>query len=245
MPRAVLFEAVAHAGFRDEVAGLGRFRLQLAAQVRHVDAQVVGLAVVLRSPDLVQKMSLGHQPARVTDELLQQPPLDRRQADLLLRAGVDARDPGGRQIDTERGGSDHRVIGIVSTSSKRCAHAGQQLTHAERLAHVVVGTRVERRDLVGLLAAHREHDDRHLAPTADPLDHTHAVYTGQAKVEQDHVGVGVRGEYERLFSGGRQDHVVGARLEVDLERLADLGLVVDDEHSGHLMTASDPERIRC
>ena len=57
------------------------------------------------------------------------------------------------------------------------------------LAEVVVGAGVERRDLVALLAARREHDDRHRGPLAQPPHHLEAVHVGQAEVEDHDVGL--------------------------------------------------------
>src|SRR6476469_7537080 len=68
-------EAVAHAGLRDQVLRPRRFRLELAAQLRHVDAQVVRLRLVLRSPPLLQQLALAHEPALVAGEHLEQVPL--------------------------------------------------------------------------------------------------------------------------------------------------------------------------
>ena len=76
--------------------------------------------------------------------------------------------------------------------AQRHAHARQQLAHAEGLGHVVVGAGVERGDLVALLAARGEHDDRHLAPLPQPADHLQAVHIGQAQVQNDDVGLAAR-----------------------------------------------------
>ena len=72
---------------------------------------------------------------------------------------------------------------------ERHAQPGEQLADAERLGNVVVGPGVERRDLVRLLAARREHDDRDRRPGAQPLDHLEPVEVGQAEVQDDHVGL--------------------------------------------------------
>ena len=60
--------------------------------------------------------------------------------------------------------AQHRRRGLVGLlAAHRRAGAREQLLHAERLRDVVVGPGVERRDLVGLRLAHREHDHRHVA----------------------------------------------------------------------------------
>ncbi len=73
--------------------------------------------------------------------------------------------------------------------AQRDPQAREQLAHPERLGEVIVGAGVERRDLVALLAAGGEHDDRHVAPLPQPPDHLQAVEIGQAQVEDDEVGL--------------------------------------------------------
>src|SRR6516225_5662129 len=68
-------EAVAHARVGEQIARPGRLGLQLAAQLRHVHAQVVVLRLVGRAPDFVQQLPLGHQPTAVAHQHLEQLPL--------------------------------------------------------------------------------------------------------------------------------------------------------------------------
>ena len=96
--------------------------------------------------------------------------------------------------------------------SQRGAQPGEELVHAERLRHVVVGARVERRDLVPLALPHREHDDRNLRPAAQTLDHLDAVDPGQAEVEDDEVGMIARCERQRELAGRCEVDLVVARL---------------------------------
>src|SRR5438270_13814542 len=68
-------EAVAHPGLGEEVPGLAGVGLQLPPQLAHIDAQVVGLLVVRRAPDVLEELGLGDEPARVADEHLEDLPL--------------------------------------------------------------------------------------------------------------------------------------------------------------------------
>ncbi len=52
-------EPVADPRLGHQVPGPGRVRFQLPAQMRHVDAQVVALGLVLRAPDLGEQLALG------------------------------------------------------------------------------------------------------------------------------------------------------------------------------------------
>src|SRR6185295_6555404 len=89
-------QAVTDAGFgADEVAAGG---LELAAQVGHVDAQVLGLAGVLRAPDLEQELLPGHDAAGARGQHGEELELDRGQVDL----GVRDEDAPRRLVDPQR-----------------------------------------------------------------------------------------------------------------------------------------------
>jgi hypothetical protein len=56
------------------------------------------------------------------------------------------------------------ILGQAGTQpAQHCADAGGELGHRERLDHIVVGAGVQATNAVGLLAARRQHDDRHVA----------------------------------------------------------------------------------
>ena len=67
------------------------------------------------------------------------------------------------------------------------AHTREQLSGAERLRHVVVGARIERRDLLRLERARRQHDDRHRRPRAHAADHVEAVAVGETEIDDQQV----------------------------------------------------------
>ena len=70
----LLFEAVAHAGFGDEVAGARRFGFEFLAELGEVDAEVVGLGAVVRAPYFGEESALGDEGAAVSYEDLQDGP---------------------------------------------------------------------------------------------------------------------------------------------------------------------------
>src|SRR5688572_26869440 len=80
-PRPLRGEAVAHSGLGPQVSGVGGVRLKLASELGKVDAEVVRLLLVARTPHRLQQLTLADQPAGMTGQGLQQPPLDRRKAD--------------------------------------------------------------------------------------------------------------------------------------------------------------------
>ena len=120
-------------------------------------------------------------------------------------------------------------------AAQRGAQAGEQLVHPERLGHVVVGAGVERRDLVGLAVAHRQHDDRHRAPAPQPADHVDAVDAREPEVEDHDVGVVARRELERLLAVGGEVDLVAAGAQVD--RRARAGSAARRRRPGRGVTA--------
>jgi len=75
---------VAHAELGEQVAGARRVGFQLAPELGHVLAQVVGLVHVLRPPDLEQQLALADQFARVPDQLFEQLPFGRGQVQVYF-----------------------------------------------------------------------------------------------------------------------------------------------------------------
>ena len=99
------------------------------------------------------------------------------------------------EVDPQVAELDDRLGGSVG-APQRGAQAREQLLDAERLRHVVVGARVERRDLLGLVADDGEDDHRRAAPGAQLARDVGAAAVGQHEVEHDGVGR-VRGERGR------------------------------------------------
>ena len=84
--------------------------------------------------------------------------------------------------------------------AQRRPQPGQQLVHAERLGHVVVGAGVERGDLVRLAVAGGEHDDRHLRPAPQPADDLEPSMPGSPRSRITSVGVVLGRERQRLLA---------------------------------------------
>ena len=113
--------------------------------------------------------------------------------------------------------------------AERHADSREQLAGAERFAHVVVGARVERRDLVALLTARRQHDHGHGGPFAYATDHVQAIHVGQAEVDDDDVRLTGADLDHAIGSGRRLEEPIALPLERGPEEFADLGLVLDDD----------------
>ena len=108
-----------------------------------------------------------------------------------------------------------------------------QLAQAERLGQVVVGAELEADDLVDLVVARRQDQDRHLgAGRAQAAEDLEAVDAGQADVEDDEVGRLVRRDLEALLAGAGDGDLVALLLEGVLDPARDGVLVFDDEDGG-------------
>src|SRR5438309_9528746 len=77
-------QPVAHSRLGQEIARSCGLALELVAQVRHVDADVVRLLGVRRPPHFTKQLLVRDDLAGVMDERRQALVLDRREADLLL-----------------------------------------------------------------------------------------------------------------------------------------------------------------
>jgi hypothetical protein len=79
-----------------------------------------------------------------------------------------------------------------------------------------------------------DHDDR--LPRilgVDVHQDIHAVAVGQGEIEQDQIKAPLADAMQALLPGGGSLHVVPFHFEKGLQRLADLGLIIDDEHRAH------------
>ena len=138
------------------------------------------------------------------------------------------------EVDAEIADLD-RGLTARQGPAKGGAQPCKELVDAERLGDVVVGARVERSDLLALLADGRENEDRRLEPAAQLAADVHSALVGEDEVEDDRVRW-MRGRpRERVLARGRRLDVVAGTAQGGLERAQDLGLVVDDE---------DPRRVR-
>jgi hypothetical protein len=113
--------------------------------------------------------------------------------------------------------------------AERDPRARQELADGERLGDVVVGAGVERRHLVGLPAARRQHDDRHRCPFPEPSDDLDPVQIGESQIEDYEVGLARGGLDQPVLPGLGLDHAIALARERGTQEAADRRLVLDDE----------------
>jgi hypothetical protein len=193
----------------------------------HVDrARVAGEGV---APHALEKLVARQHEAAVVQQLPEQVELLRRELDLLVAdvhlaaAGVND------QVAVSELSALALLAGGRSPSEDRL-HARDELARVERLREVVVGADLEPDDLVHVLVAGRQHQDRHVGGLADPPAHLDAVDVREHQVEDDQ-GRLLRGRLrERLGAGrGRPDGVAGV-LQVERDERGDRGFVLDHQH---------------
>src|ERR1700744_5764240 len=80
-------QPVSHPGFGHDMLRLRRAALQLAAQMRHINTQVVMALDVRRSPPVAEQLPGREHAAGVAHERREQPVFDRRQMDRGALAG--------------------------------------------------------------------------------------------------------------------------------------------------------------
>ena len=157
-----------------------------------VDRPLVG--VEGDAVERVEELGAGEDPAGPGGHRRQQPEFGRGEVD--DRAGHLGPHPG--HVEDDVAGVDRLGrLGRAVRAAEDGADAGDELARAERLGQVVVGAELEAEQLVELVVAGREHDDRDGRVAAQLAGDVEAVEAGQAEVEDDEVGASLADGRER------------------------------------------------
>lgn len=223
-------QSVTNTHVRLDIARMRGVGLNLLAQRAHKDAQARQVALSCRAPNLVQDKLVRQYLVGVVCQQAQELILDRRQMQFLAIHRGDA----GIKIDMQLAGIE-RALGDnaarlrIRKAPERRANAREQLLDRKRLGQIVVGTGIERADFVRVLAARRDHDNRHARPCAHRLHHLDAVHIGQAQIEQHNARRLRRGGGDSGM-GGLHSHMAQAvSLERGNNKIADGGVVLNDQ----------------
>ena len=166
----------------------------------------------------------------VVRQQAQQLVLDGRQVQFLAIHRGDA----GVKVDKQLAGVE-RALGYhaaglrIRKAPERGADARQQFIDRKRLGQVVVGTGIERANLVRILAARRDHDNRHGRPRAHRLDHLDAIHIGQTQVEQHNARRLRRGRRDGSMGGLHGNVAHAMRLERGNDEVADGRIVLNNQ----------------
>ena len=204
----------------------------MAAQ--HLDVGVHGavLAEVVVVPHLLQDLLPAQGDALVGGKEDQQVELLGGQAHFL--AG-DLDGVAGR-VDGQLAESHGAVggLGAGHGAVEHCPDAGHQLPGGEGLDHIVVGTALEARQLVVLLAAGGQDDDGGVDATGAHLPQAgHAVHEGHHQIEDDQIitAAGQQGQGGRAVAGLLAG--VARILQILPDQLPDARLIVNDQNFCH------------
>ena len=138
------------------------------------------------APDQVQQPVRGHGDADVLSQRHEQ--VELLGAQRHGRAGDARLAP--KHVDAQIADLDHlgRPLARLAAAQDRL-DPRHKLPRVERLGQVVVGADLEADDLVHVVAAGREHDDRDVAFAPQRAADLHAVDLGQHQVEHDQRGL--------------------------------------------------------
>jgi len=163
---------VADAGFGDDHFWASWVLFDLAPELRHVDAQIVGLACRTQSPYFLQDLPVGEDFSSVPCQECQKPEFRWRQPHWLSAPAHFM----ARKVESERPDLEDRLGSITaSRMTKRDPHAGEKLVHSEWFGEIVVRPRVERFNLVGFSPPRGQHQDGRATPLPYLANELHAI----------------------------------------------------------------------
>ncbi len=189
---------------------------------------------------MVEDLRLGHDPADVGHQVVQQLELGRGERDRGAAAG----DLVGDRVQAEVGDDQPAVLGGPAGPAQDGADPGDELLQAERLGDVVVRAGGEALHLVADTVLGGEEEHRQVVtgvPVGRPgylaaagalaqlLDDGEAVEVGEHHVEHDQVGAFGGDQVERLGAAGGGGDAEAGEAQRGREQFADVGLVVHDE----------------
>ena len=142
------------------------------------DTHIVSGVFTCQPPDRTYEVTMGDDLPHMVRKILQQcvfgrrqvdfEPVDRNQTALKVQSQPIGLKSGAMRAPTR--------LGYVA---KRHTDTRQQLHHAKRFGDVVISAFRERLDFVRLAVAHREDDDRHGGPRAEPVTSFKTIHIWQ------------------------------------------------------------------
>ena len=138
------------------------------------------------------------------------------------------------QVHLQVARDEDGAFGLVAHAPgvpQRRADARHEFRDAERLRQVIVGAGIERGDLVALLPARGDDDDRHGAPRAQSVDHFEPVHVRQAEVQQHDIRPATRGQRQAFLPGRGLVERVAVAAERRPQEADDRRLVLDDQNA--------------
>ena len=197
---------------------------ELLPEISDVDLDVIGVAVKVIAPDLVEDAVAGQHLVGMHHQQPKEIELARGQVDL---APVPANVAGG----LVHGDVLHLQLwaGVRIPAAHDCPDPSQQLPEIERFDQVVVRPHLEPLDPVLDLVACRENDDPGVLVAADRLGHRQAVQLRHHDVEHHDVRLELADQPQGGLAVGRRLHLEAFVLKAQPNEVDDAALVVHDE----------------
>ena len=115
--------------------------------------------------------------------------------------------------------------------------AGQQFLHGERLGQIVICPGIQRLNLIRVLAAGANHNDRQIRPGADTVNHR------QSQIQQHDVRIVRTGFQNSGFPVGRREKTVIVRPQSRCDQTADRRIVLHDQNQGFIHAIQPPQLV--
>ena len=152
----------------------------LLPKLADVDAQILGVLSVRRSPDRREDLFVCDDTPGMLSEEGEQFEFLRRE--FKLRAGTRCAMP--HRINLEIADMQNGDFRLALHAMPQCrAHAREKLTDIERLVDIIVSAEIERFNLFGFALARRQYDNRYIRPFTSAFDDFFAVSIRKTEVE--------------------------------------------------------------
>src|SRR5581483_11072782 len=130
-----------------------RVRFDLGPEVFDAHAKSAAIPEVIGAPHLLEQLTLRDDEARMSRQAFEQSILERREMNFSVWSSRQAT----RDVDLNVSKLEDMAHVASARDAPQCgANAGEQLRCAERLRHIIIGARIESRDLLVLRRACRQ-----------------------------------------------------------------------------------------
>ena len=114
--------------------------------------------------------------------------------------------------------------------AKKRPDAGLQLENIERLGEIIVRAVLKAHELVHVLRARRQHDDRHVRKLADLAAGLQPVDLWHHDVQHDQLDLRIVRQRDGLPAVAARDDLVAVVLQIEFDSLDDDVLIVHDQN---------------
>ena len=173
----------------------GSFSIFFRKLVDH-DAKIFRFLAIFGSPNNLKQPPMRDRLPHIGNQMPQHFKLLRRQMDFLPAHSHPAR----FKIDGQFLGNEWRQSIRRRMAAERGPDTREKFLDSEGFSDVVIGASVEGNNFIPLGVAHREHNDRGIAGTADFPTGFDPADTGKIHVEKNQIGLELSSQFHGLFA---------------------------------------------